>query len=451
MKKILLVSGLAFGVCAFGQSTFNKLSIDFDWGVNKALTGPLMGKAVKKQFSHFDLGARYMFNNKWGLYGGVVFESYKTTLSTFDYKTNSVGVNLQGIYNLRNSLDFDQFSKKFGSYIHAGPGIVFNMGSSTDASKTYKTEKLASWTTGLALQYKVSSKFSIKGDISWVAYLQGTRSLDLQASNMGGLVNGFDGSTGNMTIGFSYYLGSAAEHSDWTPTFYGDPEALAALKAKVEKAEKDMMDDDKDGVPNYLDEEVDTPEGTVVDTKGRTVKTTKAGDMDEDGVLDVEDYCPTIKGSATANGCPDSDGDGVYDFIDRCPKEKGDAKNGGCPGTNLMDGDGNSAGLRIIEFETGKATLTKRSYPTLDKVAEVLTKNPNYNVEINGHTDNVGTPEFNMQLSKDRAATVKKYLIKKGISESRMTTNGFGDTMPKASNDTEEGKSRNRRVEFIVK
>ncbi|MFN5418542.1 MAG: OmpA family protein [Flavobacteriia bacterium] len=450
MKKILLVSGLVLGASAFGQSVFNKMSVDFGYGVNKALSGPVMGAAVSKQFAHIDLGVRYMANNRWGLYGGLVHEGYNTTIADVDYKTTSIGIKLEGILSFRNTLDFNQFVKNFGAFGHAGPSMVLNSGKASDGVVTHKLDKLAGWTTGLTLQYKASSKLSVKGDVSFVAYLQGDRSLDLQKTQWIGLSNGFDGTTGFMTIGASYYLGSAPEHADWTPTNYGDAEAMAALKAKIEKAEKDMMDDDKDGVPNYLDQEPGTAAGATVDTKGKTVKVVKVVDMDGDGVLDVDDFCPTIKGVSSANGCPDADGDNVYDFVDKCKNAAGLAIDGGCPVISKETKERLKA-AEGIQFDNGKATIVKKSLANLDNVAKIMLANPAYNLMINGHTDNVGDPAKNLKLSEDRTKAVKAYLMGKGVAENRMTATGYGDTQPKASNATAKGKAANRRVEFIIK
>jgi outer membrane protein OmpA-like peptidoglycan-associated protein len=450
MKKILLVTGLTLSSLSFGQSTFNKMSVDFGWGSNKALSGPMMGKAVKKQFAHIDLGARYMMNNRWGLYGGFVYENYNSTVNSLDYTTGSFGLKFEGILNLRNTLDFNTFTQKFGAFAHAGPSVIFNTGKSSDDAKTYSMEKLVGWTTGLTLQYKVTNKLAIKGDISFVAYLKGNRSLDLQTYKKGGLINGFDGTSGFMTVGLSYYLGKGSNHADWTSTVYGDQEGMTALKSKIEKAEKDMMDDDQDGVPNYLDQEPGTASGANVDTKGRTIKVEKVVDMDGDGVLDVNDFCPTIKGTAAANGCPDKDGDGIYDFIDKCPNAAGLAVDNGCPVVKQKEKEIMQKAMMGVQFDNGKATLIKKSTPILDEVAKVMLANPSYVLAINGHTDNVGDPGKNLQLSIDRAKSVKAYLMGKGVAESRLTSNGYGDTQPKVSNATAKGKATNRRVEFLV-
>jgi len=106
--------------------------------------------------------------------------------------------------------------------------------------------------------------------------------------------------------------------------------------------------------------------------------------------------------------------------------------------------------LNNIFFEFGKATLKQESYPELNRLIKLLTDNPTINIEIAGHTDNVGSDTDNLELSKNRAASVVEYLTKNGIKSNRLTSQGFGETKPVATNDTEEGRQLNRRVEFMV-
>lgn len=103
-----------------------------------------------------------------------------------------------------------------------------------------------------------------------------------------------------------------------------------------------------------------------------------------------------------------------------------------------------------INFKFGKATLTKDAKEELNKLAEYLQENPDRIVKISAHTDNVGSPESNMELSNERAASVKEFLMEKGIEEDRLTTKGFGETKPIATNETDEGRKMNRRVEFNI-
>ena len=104
--------------------------------------------------------------------------------------------------------------------------------------------------------------------------------------------------------------------------------------------------------------------------------------------------------------------------------------------------------LEGVNFESGKATITQDSYISLMKVVDIMETFKEATFEIVGHTDNVGSKEKNKQLSADRAAAVKNFLVENGISESRMTTSGMGDSKPVASNKTPEGRAQNRRIEF---
>jgi outer membrane protein OmpA-like peptidoglycan-associated protein len=104
----------------------------------------------------------------------------------------------------------------------------------------------------------------------------------------------------------------------------------------------------------------------------------------------------------------------------------------------------------LVFFETDKSELSKSSLPELQRVAKFLKANANYQVEIAGHTDNTADDKYNMDLSTRRANSVVDYLVRNGVDRSRLTAKGYGETMPVSSNDTEDGRAENRRVEFII-
>jgi outer membrane protein OmpA-like peptidoglycan-associated protein len=103
-----------------------------------------------------------------------------------------------------------------------------------------------------------------------------------------------------------------------------------------------------------------------------------------------------------------------------------------------------------LTFVTNSDVIKPESFPSLDKVAEFLSKNTNFRLDLVGYTDNVGSDEYNQKLSERRANAVKDYLVKKGISETLLTAVGKGEANPIADNSTAEGKEKNRRVEFIT-
>lgn len=159
----------------------------------------------------------------------------------------------------------------------------------------------------------------------------------------------------------------------------------------------------------------------------------------------------------------DTDGDGVSDVFDKCANT---------PAGEKVDGSGctlpkpevktetkvviteedrrivNDA-IKNLEFDFGKATIRSKSNASLDKVAELLVQK-NFTLKLAGHTDNVGSDAANLKLSKDRAESVKAYLVSKGANPSRIEATGYGESQPIASNKTEAGRQQNRRVEFTL-
>jgi outer membrane protein OmpA-like peptidoglycan-associated protein len=217
------------------------------------------------------------------------------------------------------------------------------------------------------------------------------------------------------------------------------------MKAEIAALKAQTLDDDKDGVPNVIDEEAGTPAGSFVNSKGVAVK-----DKDADGIADIHDVCPETAGLFSANGCPDSDKDGVADYEDACPQTAGLASSKGCPVVAKEVQEVMAKALKGVQFETSKSTLLPSSMPVLDEVVRAMKENPNYRLKISGHTDNVGDEAQNLLLSEARAQTVANYLISKGIAAERISAKGYGEIQPKTSNDTQEGQAVNRRVEFEI-
>ena len=104
----------------------------------------------------------------------------------------------------------------------------------------------------------------------------------------------------------------------------------------------------------------------------------------------------------------------------------------------------------MVNFGFDSSNLTETAKANLDKLAQVLTNNPDTNINIYGHTDSKGADSYNLSLSERRAGAVKSYLMAKGVSSSRMLAMGMGENEPIASNDTDAGRAQNRRVEFAI-
>jgi OOP family OmpA-OmpF porin len=159
----------------------------------------------------------------------------------------------------------------------------------------------------------------------------------------------------------------------------------------------------------------------------------------------------------------DSDGDGVADKLDKCP---------GTPAGTVVDGSGCplkvpapvvqekviiteadrkvvADAIKNLEFDLNKATIRAKSYPTLNRVAELLIQK-NFSLKLAGHTDNTGSNALNMRLSKARAESVRTYLVAQGANASRIEATGYGENQPIATNKTAAGRQQNRRVEFTL-
>lgn len=222
-------------------------------------------------------------------------------------------------------------------------------------------------------------------------------------------------------------------------------------------------------------------------------------DSDDDRVPDDADMCPSLRGEASEDpmmhGCPpvpsDADGDGIPDTIDACPRTPGEPsivrKRHGCP--KPLDRDQDSiadpddacpdqpgvasddaqqrgcppakpkvaleqsqiAITEQVQFETGTAVIRDHSSELLQQVVGLLQSHPELqSCEVAGHTDDTGTSELNRQLSEARARAVMTWLVAHGVDAKRLSARGYGQTRPIADNTSEEGRARNRRVEFLI-
>ncbi len=181
-------------------------------------------------------------------------------------------------------------------------------------------------------------------------------------------------------------------------------------------------------------------------------------DNDQDGIPDTSDQCPMEPedrdGFEDENGCPDPDNDqdGIPDTADRCPLEPGVPENQGCPPeAEIQEETGQIITLGRIEFETDSDVLLSRSIPVVENVRDVLRDHPEITlVRIEGHTDDRADDGYNMDLSRRRARAVVLWLAGHGIEPGRMEAYGCGEIHAIQSNDTDEGRQANRRVEFHI-
>jgi outer membrane protein OmpA-like peptidoglycan-associated protein len=259
----------------------------------------------------------------------------------------------------------------------------------------------------------------------------------------------------NTTFGARAVLPFARVHGDGDADGIRDNRDLCSATpagASVD-AKGCPTDGDSDGVFDGIDVCMNTPAGATVDGKGCP------SDSDADGVVDGLDVCLSTPAGAQVDtrGCPtDADADGVVDGLDRCPDtaagKRVDEK--GCEVSKLEYEMLDTGRLRLqgVNFVSGKAELQPSSFRVLDEAGDLLSRWPQLQIEIGGHTDSRGAAAKNRTLSERRAQAVADYLLARfpQISSAQLRVRGYGEEQPIAGNETDDGRSRNRRVEFVV-
>lgn len=293
----------------------------------------------------------------------------------------------------------------------------------------------------------------------------------------------------SLTAGAGFGLNPGIGNPDYR-FFFG-----ATLSPSINPEE---LDKDRDGVPNKYDQcpyEMEDLDGFRDDDGCPDL------DNDEDGLLDTQDACPmepeTVNGYLDQDGCPDvlpagdRDSDGLDDSLDKCPLQPEDfdgfQDEDGCPDLdNDLDGipdeqdecpnekevfngiededgcpDEGQARVYIersrivikekIYFETSKSIIKSASFSLLNEIAALIVEHDELRmIRVEGHTDGDGGESYNLDLSQARAESVVDYLVQRGVDRGRLDPAGFGKRRPIADNTSEEGKGKNRRVEFLI-
>jgi len=346
-----------------------------------------------------------------------------------DYLYYNIGANVK--YDVNNLIGetgwFDPFVYLGGAYVSAdsqgegmlNAGLGFNTWFNDNLGLTFQTGTLKGFSDKVRAHYQSSLGLVIKfggkdtdGD--------GVYDKNDECPNEAGLVE-FNGCPDADNDGIK-------DSEDACPNTAG----LAAMNG--------CPDSDGDGVADK-DDMCPNEKGTKAN-KG-------CPDSDGDGVVNKDDKCPTTSGPAANNGCPwpDTDGDGVLDKDDKCINEAGPASNSGCPEDTAADKLAMlSEYTKGILFDFDRAVIKDAAAEKLDMVYDLINSTENIIYVIEGYTDSIGDPGYNKYLSKRRAESVKTYLVKKGMSASKLETVGFGEENPAETNATAAGRAANRRV-----
>ncbi len=181
-------------------------------------------------------------------------------------------------------------------------------------------------------------------------------------------------------------------------------------------------------------------------------------DSDGDGITDAQDSCPNKSGLKAFNGCPDSDGDGIPDHKDKCPNVKG--TDNGCPKQEIKkpvvptkpkeEKHYPFSNSKTVYFDYKSSDLSNDTKATLNMIIKAAKAGHSYRISVEGHTDSVGSDNYNYNLALSRANRVKQYLVSHGLSKTSIVANSSGETKPISDNSTNSGRAKNRRVEVNI-
>ena len=418
------------------------------FGINLGIGATLFdGSRELDDGGHWSLGGEYRFDNPWALELNFTAVDSESEISGSDADVNYLS--LGALYHLpaRDNLV---------PFLSAGVGEIDVDTSGASGDDTVLL-------LGAGLKYRIDDRSAWR--------------VDLRLYPDSGDLGVIDTS---ITVGYQHGFGKApAAPVDGDDDGDGVPDSGDRCPNTPVGDEVDadgctiVRDGDGDGVPDNIDQCPDTPAGDRVDARGCT----EVEDSDGDGVADALDRCPgTPAGDrVNAEGCPDEDGDGVTDSRDKCPRTPPGLKvdEFGCGPDADMDGVPNHRDecpktfppalvdelgcyvileevVRItldVEFDFDKATSRPEHEPEVKKVADFMAKYPLTEVVLEGHTDSKGSDAYNQNLSERRANTIATMLIERfKIDPARVSTVGYGESRPIDTNETREGRQRNRRV-----
>ena len=396
MKNLFCILAVLFSVQVNSQS-MNKSSIGFNIGGHDGMSKTNHYTRLH-QLNHYELNYRYMMNNRFGLKFDAGFDNFQFV---DDHPaTNALRFSIQPTFNLTDLLHMNNFTTRWGILLHMGAGYAAMWNKEVRGPneilnlKEGSVDEILQGIIGLTPQFKLNERLSINGDIAFIGNIRQNYGFDFESAPIQG--GGFSGYYATASIGFSYYIGKSKNNADWTysPTFnplvmQENLNRIIALETLAKEAEAKLGDDDKDGVINAVDQEVNTPLGNKVDITGKTIIET--------------------------------------------------------PPTDL-----NSFGIADIMFVKGSFYINPIYYRIMDRVVSYMAANPTKKISVSGHTDIDGSDEINNKISEVRVNNVVNYLIKKGADKNRLEITFKGKKQVKYPGNTSEVDAANRRVQFTI-
>ncbi|MBO6795262.1 MAG: OmpA family protein [Balneolaceae bacterium] len=475
----LLLAGLfIINTNVFAQTEQDKTWLSFNIGTQE-YKGDFENEFFSFKFAKdftFGLGVHHYLSESFDL-------SYNINLATLDnddptiFWATALNNNLTAKYKLANGTILAEDSK-------IRPFVAAGLGFSAFIDSSPNVDNNASFHIPLGLGFEVP----ITDDINFIYQSSFNRTFD---DEIDGLTGG-DKDHDDMffhTIGLKMNLfkkkdmdgDGVTDNRDNCPTEMGPAETMGCPDADMDLIADNVdmcpntaglaefngcADSDSDGISDIEDECPNTaglsqfdgcadsdadgiadPADDCPNTAG-LARFNGCPDSDGDQIIDSMDDCPTVTGLEAFKGCPDTDGDGIEDKEDACPTEIGEAGNKGCPGVSEAVKEELAEIFENLQFGNNSAVIAESSMDDLETLYNIMMRDENLMLSIEGHTDSRGAADYNLALSQNRADAVKAFLVDKGINTDRITATGFGETQPIDTNETAEGRNNNRRVEL---
>ncbi|MEO7977114.1 OmpA family protein [Flavobacterium sp.] len=387
------------------KAPYDKWSIELNGGVNKptrALT-PGYSTATLNPF-HADLGVRYMFNPKFGLKLDFGYDQFQERDDTAPFESRQLRTSLQGVINLGRALDFETWTNTFGLLAHGGFGVSQLTSDNGFDGEDYMGHGIL----GLTGQIRLSNSVALTGDLTGIVNGRQNHNFDGMSPTTTG---SFDGVLLNASVGLTFYLGKNEKHADWV----GEGNRMDELEERVSTIETGLLDTDKDGVADLYDLEPNTVSGVAVNTKGQAIDNNQNGVPDE-----LESYLEKTYGQ-NGNGATNNT---IEELI--------------------------NGGYVNVYFDFNSSKPTNASISGVDFLVKYLKNNPGKSADIIGYSDEIGSTDYNSELSRKRAEAVKSIAINAGIDASRLNVIANGEDTSVNKN-SQEARQIVRRVTFKVK
>lgn len=407
MKKIYLLALVSCCQHALAQKEtvaaieipYDRWSVELNVGQNKPIRPFSAGYYSSdptnyynfSDVNHFDLGVRYMFNQRFGIKLDGAYDQFENQSGSgsLPFSTELYRIGFQGVSNVADIMNFRSFTNRIGLLLHAGVQVS-NFKVNEGLLKGIKEDN-GGVMAGLTPQFRISNSLAFTADFTVISNVR--QHLNWDGTTRSATDDNLSGIMYNTSIGLTYYIGKKQKHADW---YYEDQAAAdeSDVLKRIAEIETLMNDTDKDGVPDYLDVQNNTAPGLRVDTKGRFIDLNNNGTPDE--LEPKRKDTDFIVGETAPNVTKDSFRELVAN------------------------------GLLNVFYAIDSDVPQENSATAIFQAINYMKQHPKAGLTLTGYADISGDERYNKDLSERRAGKLSAILIKNGIAPERITITGEG-------------------------